>query len=70
MAVFEQSGRVMHAAVRMGKAVVEMGEPEDRAGIPSNGFFLFVEDVEAAYARALGAGASAGYMWWPARWIS
>ena len=58
MAVFEQAGRVMHGAVRLGNAVMEMGEPEDRTGIPSNGFFLFVEDVEAAYARALEAGAA------------
>ena len=58
MAVYEQAGRVMHAAVRLGNAVLEMGEPEDRTGIPSNGFFLFVEDVEAAYARALAAGAT------------
>jgi PhnB protein len=36
-----------------------MGEPADRTGIPSNGFFLFVADVEAAYARALAAGATA-----------
>jgi PhnB protein len=59
MAVIEHAGRVMHAAVRVGNAVLEMGEAEDRAGIPSNGFFLFVEDVEAAYARALAAGATA-----------
>jgi uncharacterized glyoxalase superfamily protein PhnB len=90
MAVYEHAGRVMHAAVRVGNAVLEMGEPDDRAGIPSNGFFLFVEDVEAAYERALAAGATAvrppddmpyglrsgivrdpaGYLWWPARWIS
>ena len=59
MQVIEHGGRVMHAAVRIGNAVLEMGEAEDRAGIPSNGFFLFVEDVEAAYARALAAGATA-----------
>jgi PhnB protein len=59
MAVFENAGRVMHAAVRVGDAVLEMGEAADRAGIPSNGFFLFVADVEAAYARALAAGATA-----------
>jgi PhnB protein len=59
LAVIEHSGRVMHAAVRVGDAVLEMGEATDRAGIPSNGFFLFVEDVEAAYARALAAGATA-----------
>jgi PhnB protein len=59
MEVIEHGGRVMHAAVRIGDAVLEMGEAEDRAGIPSNGFFFFVEDVEAAYARALAAGATA-----------
>lgn len=59
MEVMEHGGRVMHAAVRIGNAVLEMGEPEDRAGIPSNGFFWFVEDVEAAYERAIAAGATA-----------
>ena len=59
LGVFEQSGRVMHAAMRVGDAVLELGEPADRAGIPLNGFFLFVEDVEAAYERALAAGATA-----------
>jgi len=49
----------MHAAVRIGDAVLEMGEAAGRTRIPSNGFFLFVEDVEAAYARALAAGATA-----------
>ena len=55
----EHSGRVMHAEVRIGDAVLEMGEPDDRTGIPLNGFFLFVEDVDAAYQRALAAGATA-----------
>jgi len=59
LAVVEHSGRVMHGAVRVGDAVLELGEPADRTGIPLNGFFLFVEDVEAAYARALEAGATA-----------
>jgi uncharacterized glyoxalase superfamily protein PhnB len=59
LGVVEHAGRVMHAAVRVGDAVLEMGEPADRTGIPSNGLFLFVEDVEAAYERALAAGATA-----------
>jgi uncharacterized glyoxalase superfamily protein PhnB len=57
-AVFEHEGRVMHAGVRIGDAVLEMGEPADRTGIPSGGFFVVVDDVEAAYARALAAGAT------------
>ncbi|HEY1241927.1 MAG TPA: VOC family protein [Bryobacteraceae bacterium] len=59
LGVFEQAGRVMHAQVRLGDAVVELGEPEDRTGIPANGFFLFVDDVDATYERALAAGATA-----------
>lgn len=59
LAVAEYAGRVMNAAVRVGDGVLEMGEPADRTGIPLNGFFLFVEDVEAAYERALAAGATA-----------
>src|SRR5262245_19577934 len=57
LAVVEHAGRVMHGAVRVGDAVLEMGEPEDRSGVPSGGFFVRVDDVEAAYARALAAGA-------------
>jgi PhnB protein len=59
LAVFENAGRVMHAEVRIGDAVLEMGEAADRTSIPSNGLFLFVEDVEAAYTRAIEAGATA-----------
>lgn len=58
MQVVEHAGRVMHAAVRMGDAVVEMGEPEDKTGIPLNGFFFFVDDVDAAYQTAVAAGAT------------
>jgi PhnB protein len=59
MEFIEHGGRVMHAAMRIGDAVVEMGEADDRSGIPSNGLFVFVEDVEAAFAKALAAGATA-----------
>ena len=58
MTVAEAGDRIMHAALRIGDAVVELGEPEHRAGIPTNGMFLFVEDVDAVYSRALEAGAT------------
>jgi uncharacterized glyoxalase superfamily protein PhnB len=58
MTVVEHAGRVMHAAVRIGDAVLEMGEPEDRSSIPLGGFFVRVDDVDGAYARALAAGAT------------
>jgi PhnB protein len=54
--VVEHSGIVPHAAVRIGDAVIEMGEgPSQR--VPS-GYFIYVEDVDAVYARAIAAGAT------------
>jgi len=58
MALVEHAGRVMHAAVRIGDAVLEMGEAENRSGIPSGGFFVRVDDVDSAYESGLAAGAT------------
>src|SRR6185369_10254834 len=33
--VVEAGGRIMHGALRIGDSVLELGEPEDRAGIPT-----------------------------------
>jgi len=57
LGVYEQDGRVMHAAVRIGDSVVEMGEPGD-AAVPTGGFFMYVKDVDAVYERAVAAGAT------------
>lgn len=58
MAVYEHGGKVVHAVVRVGDAVVEMGEvSEDSQRMPS-GYFLYVEDVDAVYQRAVAAGAT------------
>jgi PhnB protein len=56
MAVYEDAqGRVMHAAVRIGDSLIEMGEAPNQT--QSNGFFLYVDDCDAWYRRALAAGA-------------
>jgi uncharacterized glyoxalase superfamily protein PhnB len=57
MDIFEEGGRVMHAAARVGDAVIEMGEPGDDTFLPSM-FFLYVEDCDAVYQQALAAGAT------------
>jgi PhnB protein len=57
LAVYENDGRVMHAAVRIGDSVVEMGEPVDET-VTTGGFFMYVEDVDTVYERALAAGAT------------
>ncbi len=56
--MYENAGRIMHVEMRLGDAMVEMGEPADRTGIPTGGLFFFVDDVEAVYERALAAGAT------------
>ena len=56
MAVFEESGRVVHAAVRIGDAVLEMGEPPDEVPSLPSTFFLYVDDCDAWYRRAVAAG--------------
>jgi uncharacterized glyoxalase superfamily protein PhnB len=54
--VVEHNGVVPHAAVRIGDAVLEMGEgPSQRA--PS-AYFMYVDDVDAVYERAVAAGAT------------
>jgi PhnB protein len=62
LALYEDSGRVAYAAVEIGDAVIEMGEPHeptsDRAG-----FYVRVEDCDAAYQSALAAGATS--LWPP-----
>jgi PhnB protein len=56
MGVYQHGGRVMHAAVRIGNAVLEMGESPD---FQPSSFYLHVEDCDAAYQRAIEAGATA-----------
>lgn len=51
-------GRVMHAQVRIGDSVVEMGEaPGPYQPMPTM-FYLYVDDCDALYQRALQAGAT------------
>jgi len=57
--VYEHGGRVMHAVVRIGNAVLEMGEAEPQ---PSS-FSMRVEDCDAVYQRAIEAGATS--LWPP-----
>lgn len=51
-------GRVMHAQVRLGNAMIEMGEPDPAVPMPTT-FYLYVDDADALYDRAVAAGATA-----------
>ena len=51
-------GFVYHAKVRIGDAIVEMGEAHDQWQPMQSAIYMFVEDVDAAYRQALSAGAT------------
>jgi PhnB protein len=51
-------GVIQHAKVRIGDAMVEMGEAHGPWRPMPATFYLYVEDVDALYRRAVGAGAT------------
>ncbi len=51
-------GRIMHAEVRIGESVIMMGEPMGEWQPMAGSFYMYVPDVDAAYRRALDAGAT------------
>ena len=54
-----QDGKIVHAEVQIGTARVMIGEPMDgSAPLPSQ-LYLYLEDVDAAFTRAVKAGAVA-----------
>jgi uncharacterized glyoxalase superfamily protein PhnB len=53
-------GAVMHAELRRGDALVMGGAGDAQPGA-APGLYLVVDDVDALYARAIEAGAGAGY---------
>src|SRR2546421_5397112 len=52
----DAEGRVMHAALRVGDSLIEMGEPE--SGVKPMALHIYLDDVDGAYTRALAAGAT------------
>jgi PhnB protein len=50
-------GVIVHAQVRVGDSVIEMGEAHDKYGSMPAMFYLYVPDSDALYRRALAAGA-------------
>jgi PhnB protein len=57
-------GRVIYARLRIGNAAIELGEAEASAASMPSGFYLYVDDADALYERALMAGAKS--LWPPA----
>jgi len=51
-------GRVMHAELRVGDSMIEMGEPTGEMKPFGMALHLYIDDVDRAYVRALAAGAT------------
>jgi PhnB protein len=51
-------GRVMHAEVRIGDSVIMMGEPGGQWKATPAALYVYVEDTDSAYKRALEMGAT------------
>ena len=54
----EPDGRIAHAVVRMGGSAIEMGEAHGEWGPMPSMFYVYVDDVDAWYQRAIDAGAT------------
>ena len=54
----EPAGTVVHAKIRVGGSVIEMGEAHGEWGPMPTMFYVYVDDVDAWYRRALAAGAT------------
>jgi PhnB protein len=52
------TGTILHAKVRIGDSVVEMGEAHGQCQPMPTKFFLYVDDADAWYQRAIEAGAT------------
>jgi uncharacterized glyoxalase superfamily protein PhnB len=55
----EEAGVIRHAKVRIGDSVVEMGEAHGPWQPMPTTFYLYVDDADALYERAVRAGATA-----------
>ncbi len=54
----QPDGRIMHAEVKIGDSIVMMGEPQAPWPTMPASMYLYVKDTDAAYKRALQAGAT------------
>ena len=56
-----ENGSITHAEVRIGAAIVEVSEGNDRFPPRTNTLHIFVADTDECYRRALAAGATSLY---------
>jgi PhnB protein len=49
-------GKVMHAEVRIGDSILMLGEASDKYPATPGAYYLYVEDVDTVYKKAIDAG--------------
>jgi len=54
----DEAGRIMHAEVRIGDSMVELGEANEQFPVRPCALHIYLPDADAAYERAVGAGAT------------
>ena len=55
--IYDDSGAIRHAEVRIGDSVLMLSEACEQWPATPTGFYLYVEDCDAVYRRAMEAGA-------------
>jgi PhnB protein len=55
-AMRDKNGRVQHAEVKVGSSMVMLGGARDPSQVRPGNFYLYVEDVDALYKKAIEAG--------------
>jgi PhnB protein len=48
-----EDGTIMHAEVRVDDSIIMMGQPEDKSNTMPTVLYVYVEDVDATYQRAM-----------------
>lgn len=56
--IFEAEGKVMHATVKIGNSIIMLSDAMDPYPPLTCQLYLYVEDIDAVYQKALNAGAS------------
>jgi PhnB protein len=54
----DPEGRVMHAEVKIGDSIMMLGEPNKDWPAAASGYYLYVEDCDAWFDKAIAAGAT------------
>lgn len=50
-------GKIMHAEIRIGNSMLMLSESSDKFPVNTGLFYMYVENVDATYKQAVGAGA-------------